>query len=258
MTKYKDIMNRIELTDEMRERVLKNVKEQAASGKAESEAEEMTDSSATPVIKCVSSKKKNRTVLFRSLALACAAILVATGVFISWKASQKMRNGKSGTPQTDSSESTSDTSNDTSGVIAVGTTDDYYGNKVVDSIEEINKEFGLQLSDLTTLPFTPTEISYEHNHAFSAEIVYSRGTEDECIWTIEKADVGMEAIEENYDFSESCGIYKGRQAVLCGYEDGGYSYIYWSDGYRYHSIQLMNPTDRETLMKIAKEIEEMV
>ncbi|MBR5417893.1 MAG: hypothetical protein IK109_07700, partial [Clostridiales bacterium] len=64
--------------------------------------------------------------------------------------------------------------------------------------------------------------------------------------------------EENYDFSESCGIYKGRQAVLCGYEDGGYSYIYWSDGYRYHSIQLMNPTDRETLMKIAKEIEEMV
>ncbi|MBR5057113.1 MAG: hypothetical protein IKX04_00965, partial [Clostridiales bacterium] len=121
-----------------------------------------------------------------------------------------------------------------------------------------NKEFGLQLSDLTTLPFTPTEISYEHNHAFSAEIVYSRGTEDECIWTIEKADVGVEAIAENYDFSESCGIYKGRQAVLCGYDDGGYSYIYWSDGYRYHSIQLMNPTDRETLMNIANEIEEMV
>ncbi|MBO4748629.1 MAG: hypothetical protein J5607_11335 [Clostridiales bacterium] len=258
MTKYKDIMNRIELTDEMRERVLKNVKEQAASENAESKTEETTDSSESSVIKCVSSKKKNRTILFHSLALACAALLIATGVFIAWKAQQKVKNEKPGTVQTGSSESTSDTSNDTSGVIAVGTTDDYYGNKVVDSIEEINKEFGLQLSDLTTLPFTPTEISYEHNHAFSAEIVYSRGTEDECIWTIEKADVGVEAIAENYDFSESCGLHKGRQAVLCGYEDVGYSYIYWSDGYRYHSIQLMNPTDRETLMNIANEIEEMV
>ena len=258
MTKYKDIMNRIELTDEMRERVLKNVKEQAASDNAESKTEGTTDSSESSVIRCVSSKKKNRTVLFHSLALACAALLVATGVFIAWKASQKMKNGKSGTTQTDSTESTSETSINTGGVIAVGTTDDYSGNKVVDSIEEINKEFGLQLSDLTTLPFTPTEISYEHDHAFSAEIVYSRGVEDECIWTIEKADVGMTAIEENYDFSESCGLHKGRQAVLCGYEDVGYSYIYWSDGYRYHSIQLMNPTDRETLMNIANEIEEMV
>ena len=259
MTKYKDIMNRIELTDEMRERVLKNVKEQAASDNAESEAEEMTDSSATPVIKCVSSKKKNRTVLFRSLALACAAILVATGVFISWKASQKMRNEKSGTPQTDSSESASETSINTGGVIvATGETTNYFSSTEVDSIEEINKIFGLQLSDLTTLPFTPTESYYEHYHGFSAVIIYSRGTEDECIWTIDSSGLDMETLEENYDFSESCGIYKGRQAVLCGYEDGGYSYIYWSDGYRYHSIQLMNPTDKETLMKIAKEIEEMV
>ena len=261
MTKYKDIMNRIELTDEMRERVLKNVKEQAASENASdnaaSEENERPDSSVT-LIRPVGKKNSNRTVLFHSLALACAALLIATGIFISWKAQQKVKNEKPGTVQTGSTESTSDTSDDTTGVIAVGTTDDYYGNKVVDSIEEINKEFGLQLSDLTTLPFTPTESTYEHNHAFSAVIVYSRGTEDECIWTIDMAGIDMMAIEENYDFSESCGIYKGRQAILCGYEDAGYSYIYWSDGYRYHSIQLMNPTDRETLLKIAKEIEEMV
>ena len=171
MTKYKDIMNRIELTDEMRERVLKNVKEQAASDNAESKTEETTDSSESSVIRCVSSKKKNRTVPFQSLALACGALLIAAGIFITWKAHQKMKNEKPGTVQTGSSESTSDTSDDTTGVIAVGTTDDYYGNKVVDSIEEINKEFGLQLSDLTTLPFTPTESAYEHNHAFSAVIV---------------------------------------------------------------------------------------
>ena len=46
MTKYKDIMDRIELTDEMRERVLKNVKEQAASDNAKPETEEMKDPSA--------------------------------------------------------------------------------------------------------------------------------------------------------------------------------------------------------------------
>ena len=259
MTKYKDIMNRIELTDEMRERVLKNVKEQAASDNAESKTEGTTDSSESSVIRCVSSKKKNRTVLFHSLALACAALLVATGVFIAWKASQKMKNGKSGTTQTDSTESTSETSINTGGVIVgTGETTNYYSSTEVDSIEEINTIFGLQLTDLTTLPFTPTESYYEHYHGFSAVIIYSRGTEDECIWTIDLSGLGMETLEENYDFSESCGLHKGRQAVLCGYEDVGYSYIYWSDGYRYHSIQLMNPTDRETLMNIANEIEEMV
>lgn len=254
MTKYKDVMDRIELTDEMRERVLKNVKEQAASDNAESEAEEMTDSSATPVIKCVSSKKKNRTVLFRSLALACAALLVATGVFIAWKASKKGKDGRSGAIETGSTGAASDPS----GVMAGGNTTEWQASSKVDSIEGINEVFGLHLSDLTTLPFTPSESSYTNYNGFSAEIVYSGGTEDECIWTIDRSGLDMEPLEENYDFSESCGIYKGRQAVLCGYEDGGYSYIYWSDGYRYHSIQLMNPTDKETLMKIASEIEKMV
>ena len=80
--------------------------------------------------------------------------------------------------------------------------------------------------------------------------------EDECIWTMETHYWDMAALEENYDFSESCVIHNGRQAVMCGSEEG-YSFIYWSDGFRYQSIQLTNPTDRETLLKIANEIEDM-
>ena len=253
MAKYKDIMDRIELTDEMRERVLKNVKEQAASDNAKSETEEMTDPSASTVIKCVSSKKTKRTVLLRSLALACTALLVATGVFISWKASEKVKNGRSGSVETDNTESASYPS----GVIAGGESTVYFSGNKVDSIEGINEAFGLQLSDLTTLPFTPSERSYVDYRGFSAEIVYSRGVEDECIWTIDVSGLNMAAIAENYDSSESCAIYKGRQAVLCGSEEG-YSYIFWSDGYRYHSVQLLNPTDKETMMKIAAEIESML
>ena len=253
MTKYKDIMDRIELTDEMRERVLKNVKEQAASDNAKPETEEMKDPSASPVIKCVPSKNQNRIVLLRSLALACAALLVATGVFIAWKASKKGKDGRSGAIETESTGAASDPS----GVLAGGTTTEWQASSKVDSIEGINEVFGLHLSDLTTLPFTPSESSYTNYNGFSAEIVYSGGTEDECIWTIDVSGLDMDAIAENYASSEKCAIYKGRQAVLCGSEEG-YSYIFWSDGYRYHSIQLFNPTDKETMMKIAAEIESML
>ena len=110
MTKYKDIMDRIELTDEMRERVLKNVKEQAASDNVKPETEEMKDPSASPVIKSVPSKNQNRIVLLRSLALACAALLVATGVFIAWKASKKGKDGRSGAIETGSTGAASDPS----------------------------------------------------------------------------------------------------------------------------------------------------
>jgi len=239
MTKYKDIMDRIELTDEMRERVLKNVKEQAASGK--------TDSSSEPEIKAVPKKNSNRIVLIRSLSAAAVCLVVAGGIFIAWK----LAGNKKDQTIITTSESTLVQGTD---VTAGGTI--LPSEKVLENIEGINQALGLKLHDLTTLPFTPDQSSYAI-YGEDAEITYSKGIEDTCMLNISSVRGSFEAIAENYSNSKDVTLNDGTQVSFYGEEDGT-GYAIWQYGTHYCSLQFGSAVEDSVFEKIITEVNGML
>ena len=239
MTKYKDIMDRIELTDEMCERVLKNVKEQAASGK--------TDSSSSSVIKPVTKKNRSRIVLIRSLSAAAVCLVVAGGIFLAWKFAGNKKD------QTITTTSDSLLAQGTD-VTAGGTI--LPSEKVLENIEGINQALGLNLHDLTTLPFTPDQSSYAL-FGDDAEITYTRGIEDTCMLNISSVRGSFEAIAENYSNSKDVTLSDGTQVSFYGEEDGT-GYAIWQCGKHYCSLQFGSAVEESVFEKIITEVNGML
>ena len=238
MTKYKDIMNRIELTDEMRERVLKNVKEQAASGK--------TDSSPEMVIKPVPKKNQSRITLIRSLSAAAACLLVAGGIFLAWK----LMGNKKDQKNTDTSETPLVQGPDAT---ANGTMPP---EQVLENIEGVNQALGLHLHDLTTLPFTPDGSSYAM-YGDCAEITYTRGIDDTCLLNIDSTKENFEAIAENYSTSKNQVLSDGTDISFYGEEDGT-GYAIWKCGDHYCSLQFGSAVEDAVFERIIAEVNSML
>lgn len=239
MTKYKDIMNRIELTDEMRERVLKNVKEQAASGK--------TDSSSKPEIKPVAKKNHSRIVLIRSLSAAAVCLLVAGGVFLAWKLSGNKKDQK--ITQTSGSLMPQETDVTANGTILPS-------EQTFENIEGINRTLGLHLHDLTTLPFAPDASSYAVR-GDQAEITYTRDIEDTCLLNISSAKEEFEALAENYSTSKEYVLSDGSMACFYG-EDDGTGYAIWKCGDRYCALQFGSAVEDSVFERIIAEVNGML
>lgn len=236
MTKYNDIMNRVELTDEMRERVLKNVKAQVDSKK--------TDSSSETGIKPAAKKSRNRIVLIRSLVAAAVCLVVAGGVFLAWKvAGNKKTTMTSGTDLTQGS-----------GVLANGT--DPTSGQTLDNIEGINQALGLKLSDLTKLPFVPDGSTYEV-YGNTAVITYTRGIDDTCMLNISKSKDDFEMIAENYSTSQVLLQGDGTKVELYGEEDG-MGYGIWQHGEYYCSLQFGSAVEDAVFERIVTEVNGML
>ena len=236
MTKYNDIMNRVELTDEMRERVLKNVKAQVDSKK--------TDSSSETVIKPVTKKDPNRIMLMRSLIAAAVCLIVAGGIFLAWKVVGNKKN---------TTVSEMETTQGT-GVLANGT--DNLTGQTLDNIEGINQALGLKLSDLTTLPFKPDGSTYVV-YGNDAVITYTRDIEDTCVLTISKSKDGFEMLAENYSISKELLQGDGTKVDLYGEEDG-MGYAIWKCGDYFCSLQFGSAVEDTVFEKIITEVNGML
>jgi len=255
MSKYKEIMDNIELTDEMRERVLKNVKAASASS-SEARTEERTSKSSgkTPASPAPV-RKANRTMILSIIGYAAACLLISVGVFFSWKGSQRGNQDPSAseTPLTEVTVTTS------SGISAGGPDSSYPSTTDVpgypiycEDISGINKEFSFALLDLTTLPFTPVQKTYV---AYSnvAEIVYTGTESDECVWRISPDAFQITAIAENFSSSKEIKLDDGSTFNLYG-DDGAFSLATWFDGTNYQSIQFLKNEEEATFKAIVSEI----
>lgn len=239
MTKYKDIMDRIELTDEMRERVLKNVKEQVAS--------EKTNSSPEPVIQPVSKKNPSRIALIRSLSAAAACLVVAGGIFLAWK----FIGNKNGQKIPQDSESLLAQGPDSSTNESIPPSE-----QTLENMEGINQALGLKLHDLTTLPFTPDASTYAL-WGDCAEITYTKGMEDMCLLNISSTKETFEAIAENYPASKEIKLSDGTSVHLYGEADGN-GYAIWKCGTWYCSLQFENVVEDSVFERIISEVNGML
>jgi hypothetical protein len=233
MGKYSEIMKNIELTDEMRERVIRNVM---------AETSKVTEVSAPK-------RRAGNPVLLRSLALAAAALLVAGGIFL---ASRKLRNGKAVVSPT-STEATS-----SSGIIAQGpdTSGPAGGPMDFSDIASLNQATGSSLSDLKALPFAPSQKSYVVYESGFTEICYTGNETEECIWRISTNASEITAMAENFSVSRDIKLQDGSSFSAFGEEDGMYMAI-WNDGTNYHSIQFLQPAGDEVLKGLIEEIRAM-
>ena len=253
MSKYKDIMDNIELTDEMRERVLKNVKGAAKSSVA-----------PTPI------KKANRTVIMQIIGYAAACLLIATVIFFAWKSTQKGKVTPSSIVPTDTIAPTdtvapTDTEITTpsdSGVMAGGSdgSDPSQTGNVryplhFDDISGINQEYGLKLSDLTTLPFTPAKTICT-GYSFGAEIIYFGKDLEECCWHICRESKPIDDIAENFPIHKTVETADGTTITLYNGETD-YFMAKWFDGTNYQSLQFISTVPEETFMTIIEEIKGM-
>ena len=243
-------MDNIELTDEMRERVLKNVK---ASSEAKALSEDRaSDSAAKSPISPVPVKKANQTRIMHIIGYAAACLLISTGIFFAWRSSQK---GK-----LEPTSSVISTTLDSS-IIAMGTNSSGLSGNPSDpldfeDISGINQAFGLTLSDISNLPFTPVQKKYIAGSTV-AEIVYTDNEDNECIWRISQNASEITAIAENFSTSKTLKTDDGTAFDLYG-DDNSFVLATWFDGTNYYSIQFASATPEDTFKAIVQEIQSMV
>ncbi len=241
MSKYKRIMENIELTDEMRERVLRNVKAAASDPASKASSEIKAKSPITPV----PAKKASQTRLMHIIGYAAAVLLISTGIFFAWRSAQKGR----------AVPTTSDTGNIAMGTDSSGLSGDPSAPLSCEDISGINQAFGLALSDISKLPFTPVQKTYSA-YGNVAEIVYTGTEENECIWRISPDASEITAIAENFSTVKTIKTDDGTSVDLYGY-DSSFVLATWFDGANYHSIQFFSATSEDTFKAIAQEIRSM-
>ena len=250
MSKYKEIMDRVELTDEMRERVLKNVKESVSEKKSDSSAETAKKAEVSKKPSITPVKKNQRIAIGRYISIAAACLIVAGGILLVWSIVGNNRlDRRSG--ETTVLGSTPSTTDD---VLAHGPLNS--DRKDLDDIGGINSELGLNLSDLKDLPFVPSQKTYSV-YGHMAEISYNAGLEEECIWRISSNAEDVTALAENFSSSKDLVLPDGAKAKLYGEEDGFYLAVFSKAG-KTSSVQFVSATDDDTFRKVIAEISGML
>ncbi len=256
MSKYKNIMENIELTEEMRERVLKNVKARtnnesvsptAEQQHAQTEKTASRPSARTPV-SFIPVRNAKRPALIGSLALAATALLIGGGIFFAWRNTHKstVTNTSSVSPTSESIIAGGLITPDPSQTGVSG------GIFTFNDISELNSSLGLTLSDLRCLPFTPTMKSYVTYDNF-AEISYSTDSE-ECLWNINPIKGEIYALAENFTSSRTLKTDDGVTVELFGPDENSMQTAIFTDGTSYHAIRFLNTVDDSVFLSLVKEI----
>lgn len=195
--KYEEIMARIEVTPEMRQRVLHNLENAKKA------------------------KKRRLTKQLFSLA-ACLAIIVCC--WFAWKPKQakEPEQGMLSTAQIET----------------------------VDSLAALSKKTGMDMKELTGLPFAVEQTEYVSYWGALAEIQYFGGTENLCY----RKSQGTEDNSGDYNVYTQVETLEiaGMSVTLKG-ENGAFSLAAWTDGQFAYSICVSTPLSEEAFSALLEE-----
>ena len=216
VSKYNEIMEHIELTDEMRERIISNV----------------------------SAKQKRRRInrIISAVVGAAACAVIVFGVVTI------MKNTGSVNKKTDKS----------SGVTTLGAVDPIvedtavYGASSYKSAAELSEDFGVEIHDITKLPFEVRTVSYSILFDSFAEIDYYGQNGEECCFRVGKDTEDISGEYDEFTIVETEKL-NGCDVTLKGYGDNYHIASWIKDGH-FYSVSLGKGTDEVKLLEIADEM----
>lgn len=245
MNRYKNLMDKVELTDAMKNRIMENVITSLENDDTENDNIHV-DSNISPAtdITLTSDTRKNfassstppknthKFKMYRYLATAACLILIVTaGIFYR----QHQQNT-----------TMSDTQNPDEFVLS--------GNSIqeLNSLEDLSNAVGFDIKTPQYLPFTPSETNYLSYFGDMAEINYSNTSSTASF----RMAVGDDDISGDYNEYGNVKITKvaGIAVTLKGNESG-YSLAIWqSDGYTY-ALSLSEEVTENEWVKILESIQ---
>lgn len=202
--RYDEIMNKIEVTDEMRKRILENV------GKAD----------ISPVNRRFGVMK-----ILLPLA-ACFAVVIAAAIILP-------NLGSSGVHTVSPTETTvtSPTETTENDVLTIPDI------KEAASAAELSELVGFEVGDVDCLPFSPEKIEYTLYWGEIARIDYTVGEKSACF----RKSLGSEDNSGDYNvYSEEKEISAGGISAILKGESGKYTLAVWSDGEYSYSLSLFD------------------
>lgn len=217
---YKEIMKKIEVTDEMQRRILRNIQR---------EVQEERDA-APPVPVRIKSKR------MRFLSAAACFVLIAAAVWTapSFLGPSDEGPGKPGDlPGPDALEG------------------GYLGIVECSSAEELEKQVGFSLEGLPEVPFEPEQMSYLSYFGELAEIVYSSEAQT-LTWRKSKGNEDNSGDYNAYEdvLTRTAGADGAVRITLKGNE-GVYRLAVWSSGGYSYSVSLTEGISSEAWMELA-------
>ncbi|MBR4628593.1 MAG: hypothetical protein IKO47_13040 [Ruminococcus sp.] len=211
MSKYNEIMEHIELTDEMRERIIGNV-----SAKQKRRRFSRMISAVVAAAACI------------AIVFASVAVLKNTG-----------KLSKTDNPIVDATAPTVDTA---------GT----YGGTMYRSAAELSENFGIEICELTKLPFDVSTVSYSIMFDSFAEIDYCGDDGEECCFRIGKDTEDISGEYDEFTTVETETV-NGCEVTLKGY-DYSYRIASWVKDGHFYSVSLSSGTDKDIILEIAGEV----
>lgn len=211
MSRYNEIMEHIELTDEMRERIISSV----------------------------SAKRRRR----RISRIVSAAAGVAACAVIVFGAFTVIRNTGSFNKVPDKETVTTQSSYPSvSGA-------DTYGAVSFKSAAELSEAFGIEINDLEHLPYDVKTVSYSVMFGNFAEVNYYGGNDEECCYRVGRDTEDITGEYDEFTAVGTAGL-NGCEVTLKGYGEN-YRIASWIRDGHFFSVSLNKGTDMETLLKIA-------
>ena len=211
VSRYNEIMEHIELTDEMRERIISSV----------------------------SAKRRRR----RISRIVSAAAGVAACAVIVFSAFTGMRNTGSFSKVPDKETVTTQSSYPS----VAGA--DTYGAVSFKSAAELSEAFGIEINDLEHLPFDVKTLSYSVMFGNFAEVNYYGGDDEECCYRVGRDTEDITGEYDEFTAVGTAGL-NGCEVTLKGYGEN-YRIASWIRDGHFFSVSLNKGTDMETLLKIA-------
>ena len=241
VSKYKEIMEHIELTDDMRERVLGNITQKRRR------------------------QKIRQTVRIASAAAACVVVVFGAAYILKNRTgieTQPPAVTETSTAQTTALSTVSVTAAVTTSTTAVQTKASTVTQPTdvavimpteCASAEELRTKSGLPIYDVRSVPFKVTETYYANGNGVFADITYLGG-DDMCSIRVSRDTTDQSGI----GFFEETRIDKtvevnGVPVTLTTDADGGYLASWITDG-RFRSVFLTGKNNAENILPIVSEI----
>lgn len=219
--RYNEIMEQIQVTDEMRARILQSVQQ----------------ADLTPRKKKIPYQK----ILKMTAAMAACAV-----IFVAGREVMLGKGNASGAPMMNATDATDDLRAEESTQIANGMVE-------CPDAESLEQEVGFSVPQLKTLPFAMDAVVYTSYWGEMAEVKYTGSTESICL----RKAPGEESVSG--DYNEYAVVQQVKigdaKAVLKGSQKGSYQLAEWQkDGYSY-SLQASEELPLKWWESAMKEIE---
>ena len=222
---YNEIMEHIQVTDEMRARILQSVQQADLS-------------------------PKKKSIPYQNILKMTAAMAACAAIFVAGRGVLLGKGSASGAPMMSAAEAGDEMSAQES---KEESTQIVNGMAECPDAESLEQEVGFSVPQLKTLPFAADAVVYTSYWGEMAEVQYTGGTESICL----RKAPGEESVSG--DYNEYAAVQQAEigdaKAVLKGSQEGSYQLAEWQkDGYSY-SLQTSEEFPLEWWESAMKEIE---